>query len=175
SSDLALFFGQYLLLIGVLGVWARLLARRVPSVRLDRALRYFNRVVLAARFFVPVWFAVGVFRLGWGETVQYLLGPVTKWPVQLPGAILGTAPALLAWVGLWWSQFPADHALREQHLLIRFENGEPIYRPPPLWPYIVANFRLQILFTAVPILLILAAHDVIMLVLSRGFDINIEQ
>ena len=173
--DLALFCGLYLLMIGMLGVWSRLLARRVASVRLDRTLRYFNRVVLAARFGVPVWFAVGVFFLHWGETVQRLLGPVSKWPVQLPGTIVGTLPALLAWVGLWWSQFPADHALREQQLLIKFENGEPVYRPPPLWPYMVANLRLQVLFTAVPILLILAAHDAIMLLLWRGFDLNIEQ
>jgi STE24 endopeptidase len=107
--------------------------------------------------------------------VQLLLGPINKWPVQLPGAIIGTLPALLAWAGLWWAQFPADHALREQHMLIRLNDGQMVYRPPPLWPYIVAHLRLQVLFTAVPILLILAAHDAIMLILWRGFDLNVEQ
>src|SRR4051812_28907968 len=100
ALDLALFFGLYLLMVGMLGAWSRLLARRVASVRLDRAMRYFNRVVLAARFLVPIWFGVGVFFLHWGETVQLLLGPVSKWPAHLPGTILGVMPPLLTWVGL---------------------------------------------------------------------------
>jgi STE24 endopeptidase len=116
-----------------------------------------------------------VFALGWGRLVQMMLGPISTWPVQMPGAIIGVLPPILAWVGLWWAQFPADRALREQRLLLRFDNDEPIYRPPPLWSYLLANLRLQVLFTAVPILLILGLHDVIMLTLWRGFDWNVEQ
>ena len=171
ANDLALFFGFFLVMVGMLGVWSRLLARRVGQVLLERTVRYFNRVSLAAKFAVPIWFAVGVFSLGWGDAVQHVLGPIRSWPLQLPGAVIGVTPALLAWIGLWWAQFPADHALRERHMLVRLNDGEPIFRPPPLWPYIVANLRLQILFTAVPILLILGAHDVVMLVLWRGLGI----
>jgi STE24 endopeptidase len=174
ANELALFFGFFLVMVGMLGLWSRLLARRVGRVLLDRAVPYFNRVSLAAKFAVPVWFAVGVFFLGWGNAVQHLLGPIRNWPVQMPGALIGTTPALLAWIGLWWAQFPADHALRERHMLVRLNDGEPIFRPPPLWPYIVANLRLQILFTAVPILLILGAHDAVMLFLWRQFGVSTE-
>jgi hypothetical protein len=66
AIDLALFFGLYLLMVGMLGAWSRLLARRVTRIRIERALRYFNRISLAARFLVPIWFAVGVFFLGCG-------------------------------------------------------------------------------------------------------------
>ena len=173
TLDLTLYFGLYLMLLGVVAAWARLLARRVRRAPVERAYRYFNRVVFVARVLVPVWFAVGVFALHWGDTVQYLLGPVSRWPVQLPGAILGTLPPLLAWAALSWAQYPAEYALREQSLLIHLDDGQPVFRPPSLWSYILGNLRLQVLFTAVPILLILLTHDAIMLILWRWTRINV--
>lgn len=175
AANLALFFGLYAVLILGLGAWSRLLARRMRFMRLDRAMRYFNRIVFAARMFVPIWFGIGVFSLGWGECVQRMLGPVGTWPVQVPGTLLGTLPALLTWMGLWWSQFPADRALREQSLLVRFDNDLPVFRPPSLRAYLANNLRLQIFFSAVPILLILFLHDIVMLFLWRGLDLNVEQ
>jgi STE24 endopeptidase len=124
---------------------------------------------------VPVWFGVGVFYLGWGRLVQNLLGVVADWPVQLPGAVIGVIPPILAWAGLWWAQYPADRALRERRLMIDFDNGAQLYRPPPLWDYLMSQLRLQVLFTAIPILLILLLHDVVLLVLWRGFDIKVEK
>jgi STE24 endopeptidase len=175
AADLALFFGLYGFIVGVLGIWSRLLARRVRRARLERQFRYFNHVAFAARTFVPIWFAVGVFNLGWGDAVQRLLGPARNWPVQLPGALLGVLPPIFAWIGLWWSQFPADRALREQSMLVRFDNDLPIFRPPSFWAYLSNHLRLQVLFTAVPILLILLAHDLVMLALWRGFGVRVQQ
>jgi STE24 endopeptidase len=174
-TDIALFFGLYLLMIGMLATWARLLAARLPGVRLERAMRYFNRVMFAARAFVPIWFGVGVFSLGWGLLVQNLLGVVSDWPVQLPGAIIGVIPPILAWAGLWWAQYPADRALRERRMMIDLDNGAQLYRPPPLWKYLLSQLRLQVLFTAIPIMLILLLHDIVLLVLWRGFDIKVEK
>lgn len=174
SIDLILFFGMYGLLVVMLGLWGRLLAMRVRANSLRRGLRYFNRVIFGAQLFIPVWLAVGVFFLGWGSTVQLLLGNVSHWPVQLPGTIIGTLPALLAWMGLWWAQYPADRALREQNLLVRIDQDLPIFTTPPLRKFAAQNFRLQILFTSVPILLILLAHDVLMLFLWRVLRVNVE-
>ena len=84
ALDLGLFFGTYVLMIGMLGAWGRLLARRVGSANFRRSLRYFNRVVFGAQIFIPVWFAMGVFFLGWGSVIQRLMGPLNHWPVQLP-------------------------------------------------------------------------------------------
>ncbi|MEO6435411.1 MAG: M48 family metallopeptidase [Tepidisphaeraceae bacterium] len=175
AADLGMFFGLYLFIVGTLGIWSRLLARRVRRASLERGMRYFNRVAFAARTFVPIWFAVGVFQLGWGDAVQRLLGPLRDWPVQMPGALIGVMPPILAWIGLWWSQFPADRALREQTMLVRLDNDLPIFRPPTFWSYLAANLRLQVLFTAVPILLILFVHDVVMIVLWRGFGVTTGQ
>jgi Zn-dependent protease with chaperone function len=175
ATNLVLFFGVFVLMIAGLAAWSRLLALRTRLGKLQRGNRYFNRVILGARWFIPIWFGVGVFFLGWGDTVQRLLGPVSRWPVQLPGAILGTLPALIAWGGLSWSQYPADRALRERSMLARFDDGQPIFQEPSLWDFLTSNLRMQVLFTSVPILLILAAHDVIMLVLSRVSQVNVEQ
>jgi STE24 endopeptidase len=174
-EDIALFLGIYVLLIGVLALWARLLAARLQSVRPERAMRYFNGVMFAARAFVPIWFAVGVFALDWGRLVQILIGVVGTWPVKLPGAVIGVIPPILAWAGLWWAQYPADNALRAKRLLIDFDNGAQLFRPPPLWSYLMSQLRLQVLFTAIPILLILLMHDIMVLVLWRGFNINVDK
>ena len=174
-ADLALFFALYVFMIGMLAVWSRLLAMRLQLLRLERAMRYFNKVMFAARAFVPIWFGIGVFYQGWGPAVQAMLGPVGNWPVQLPGAVIGVMPPILAWAGLWWAQYPADRALRERRLMVDFDNGQVFYRPPSLWSYLSSHLRLQVLFTAVPILLILLLHDVVLLVLWRAFDVNVER
>src|SRR5205823_482070 len=132
------------------------------------------RVIFGAQIFIPIWFAVGVFFLGWGSVIQRMMGPLNRWPVQLPGTIIGTLPGLLAWMGLWWAQYPADRALREQNLLVRLDEDLPIYTSPTLWEYCRQNFRLQILFSAVPILMILATHDVLMVTLWRVFHVTVE-
>ena len=175
AGDLALFFGFYGFLVGVLGWWSRLLTRRLDTIRLERAIRYFKGVITGARAVIPIWFGVGVFSLGWGRAVQMMLGPAGGWPVQLPGAVIGVLPAILAWAGLWWAQYPADHALRERRLMVDFNDGLQLYRPPPLRQYLIDNLRLQVLFTAIPILLILALHDFVTLLLWRGFDVNVER
>jgi STE24 endopeptidase len=157
---LPLFAGGYALLALALGMWSRRLARRVTLGNIYRSLERFNRVMVGARWFVPVWFAVGVFELGWGQAVQTLLLPIARWPVQLPGVLVGLTPGLLAWMVLWWSQFPADRALREQSLLNQLDNDLPVFSPPGFRGYFESKVRIQLLFTLVPILMILLLRDV---------------
>lgn len=172
--DLALFFGMYALVVVTLGMWSRLLARRIVTGRARRGRRYFGKVSFAAQLFIPAWLAVGTFFLGWGPTVQRILGPVGEMPVQVPGALIGTLPALLTWIALWWSQYPADRALRDQGLLVRLDQDLPISASPTLGEYVRQNLRLQILFTAAPIVLILALHDVIMVGLGRMLRMDLQ-
>jgi len=162
-----LFLGVFALIVLLLGVWSRVLARRLTGRNLHRSVTRFNHAIFAARLAIPVWFGVGVFVLGWGTVVQHLLGPLGYWPAQLPGAALGTLPAVLAWMGLWWSQFPADRALREQSLLALLDEGLPVHAPPGFWDYFRSNLRLQLLFTLVPVALILLARDVMVITLWK--------
>ncbi|MGH7176688.1 MAG: M48 family metallopeptidase [Tepidisphaeraceae bacterium] len=169
-----LFLGGFALVLLFLGLWSRVLARHVGTGNLQQSLARFNLAMFWARAMVPAWFAVGVLLLDWHNTVITMLGRVRTWPVELPGAILGTLPAFAAWMGLWWAQFPADRALREQSLLLQLEDGLPVHAPPGFWSYFIANLRLQLLFTAIPVALILFLRDVaaIILWLGAGMDLR---
>jgi STE24 endopeptidase len=168
ARDLVLFFGFFVLLVVVLGTWARSLARRLDDDNLYRNLTRFSRTMHYARMMIPAWFAVGVFALGWKSMVLDVLPPLDRPPFELPGVIVGTLPALIAWMGLWWSQFPAERALREQNILSDINAGEPVHAPPTFRRYFVSNLRLQVLFTLVPVVLILAAHDLALVVMWKA-------
>lgn len=161
-TPLLLFLGGYVALVLLMGGWSRLVARRVGSDGLHRSVRRFNRAMDVARAVVPAWFAMGVMALNWKWAVAGALGVWGRWSYEFetPGVVVGTLPAFLAWMGLWWSQFPADRALREQNLLIQLDQAMPVHAPPGFRTYFAANLRMQLLFTIVPVLLILATKDV---------------
>ncbi len=164
TSPLAVpfFLGFYGLLVLLMGLYARLLARRVNADNFDRNLRRFHFVMDAARILIPAWFGIGILMLGWRWMVDRMLGGHIA-IVSVPGVILGTLPALIAWAGLWWSQFPADQALREQNILSLLDAGLPHHAPPRFEKYFFSNVRLQLLFMGVPLLLIVLGHDLTLL------------
>jgi STE24 endopeptidase len=168
----AIFLGYYALLVLVMGVWGRLLARRVSTNNLRRNLRRFHVTLLVARAMIPIWFAFGVFGLGWGVVVHKALGFEALRTAQLPGLLLATLPPMAAWMGLWWSQYPAEIALREQSLLGALEADLPIHAPPRFRDYFASNLRLRLLFTAVPIFLVVLLRDLVLLG-ARSSHLNI--
>lgn len=179
---IGLFLGVYAGLVLLMAYWSRRLARRVADEYLGRLLDRYNTATEIARYFVPVWFAVGIFGLGWGHLIHNILLPTvpsaivamqrdasghinaageTYW--RIPGLFLGTMPAFLAWMGLWWAQYPADRALKEQNILYEANEGLPIHAPPGFGTFFVEHFRQQLLFTLAPILLIVSARDLLAL------------
>ena len=74
--------------------------------------------------------------------------------------VIGTTPALLAWIGLWWAQYPAEMMFREQAMPINLDNGMPIYANPRFRSYFSVNFRIQILFTLVPVMLMRSSSPI---------------
>jgi STE24 endopeptidase len=162
--SLTVFFGFYLLLVVTTGIWGRRLARRVAAWNFHASLHRFNIMMEFARILIPVWFAVGLYFLGWRAAVANVLRPQFL-PTAL-GVIFGTLPAFAAWMGLWWSQYPADRALREQTLLTLIDADLPLHAPPRFAAYFLSNLRLQVLFLAIPLLLIVLGHDLLTLLAS---------
>lgn len=164
AVSLGLFLAVYAALVLFTGLWSRWLARRVATPNFSRSLNHFNRVMFAARIFIPVWFLAGMWALGWWEAVDRLM---SRWPGDLIqtvlGVVAGTLPAFAAWMGLWWSQYPAEIAFREQSMLAQLEADLPVHRPPTFRSYFLANLRLQLLFMVVPVLLIVLLHDLLRL------------
>jgi STE24 endopeptidase len=163
--------------VAFIALWSRIIARSVHTASLHRSLKRFHFFVAVARAFIPIWFGVGIFVLGWAGTVSRILGPAARWPVDLPGMLVGTFPCFAAWMGLWWAQFPAERALREQNLMALIEEELPIHAPPSLRAYFIANLRLQLLFTVVPVVLIILLHDLAAIGLwaYRGIDLRLPQ
>ena len=127
----AIFLGGYVALVLAMGFWSRMLARRVDSRKFCARLHGFNWMMTVARTAVAGWFIAGLFAgLGWGEFVRGHLPAVMRWPLTAPAALIATLPAYLAWMGLWWAQYPADRALREQGLLALLESDLPVHSPP---------------------------------------------
>jgi STE24 endopeptidase len=162
----AVFISGYILLILLLGFWSRATARRISSDNFNRSLTRFNKTVGAARVLVPIWLAAGIYLLHWHDVVEQGMAALNNIDrvfacLRLPEIIAGTLPAFLAWAGLWWSQYPADRALREQNLLLQLERDVPIHAPPNFWSYFAANLRLQLLFIFAPIFVLLLARDLV--------------
>lgn len=167
------FLSGFVLLVAGMGLWSRWLAKRVDHENFNVYLKRFNRATGLARLAVPGWFFVGVFFLGWSTLVNAWLVGAHLRPdrVDSPGLLMGCLPAFAAWVGLWWSQYPADVCFREQGLLSQLDAGMPIHQPPTLASYMRVNLRLQLLFTALPVLVLVAMRDVLSLAIAP-FGLN---
>lgn len=164
---LAMFLGGYVALVLGTGLWSRWMRRRLASQNLHRSLGRLNRVTFLARLFIPLWFLVGMFALGWGDDVDRLLRVAgTDLTQTLVGLVVGTLPALAAWAGLWWSQYPAEVAFREEAVEAQLHGDFPVHKPPSFRNYFASNLRLQLLFMVVPVLLIALMHDLFRLAAS---------
>ncbi|HEX4056392.1 MAG TPA: M48 family metallopeptidase [Tepidisphaeraceae bacterium] len=170
-SACAIFLGIYVVLVAILATWSRRVARLAHFASIQRRVRRFNTVIYASRILIPAWLAVGIFALGWKQDVSWLLDqtPLGRLPIDCPGLFLGCCPPFITWMALWWAQFPADQALREQNILIQLDQDLPLQTPPSFRTYFVVNLRLQLLFTIAPVLLLLLLHDGLSLILPPIF------
>jgi STE24 endopeptidase len=164
-GGLAILLGGYALLIAAMYLWSRHVASQVHEGDAHRRMWRLNWIMFFARLLVPAWLGVGIYLLGWKFLVETWLDltPLKNWPIDSPGLILGTLPAMAAWMGLLWSQVPADRALWEQNLLIELDQNLPIHTAGGFWSYFNVNVRLKILFAAVPALVLFVLRDSLML------------
>src|SRR6476660_8236060 len=113
-GSMALFFGGYLVLVAGVAVWSRWLERRVTHSNFRRLFRRFNQGIGIVRWLIPGWMALEVLRGGaWTQWVLSTLGR----RLELPAMVVGIAPAILTWIALWWAEYPAERAMREQNVL----------------------------------------------------------
>ncbi len=159
SRDTWIFLGGYVIALAGMWGWAIVCSRKLPG----RALLRFHRGVWLMRYFIAGWFAVGIFCLHWTVVVNGLLakmlGHAPAWPIDSPAAILGTLPALIAWIGLILLQYPADCAVRELNVPAELVSDLPVHAPPTFWRYLVANLRMEVFFILVPVAMIMLLHD----------------
>jgi len=87
------------------------------------------------------------------------LPAVGHWPVA-PGT-LAAVPLVVSIMLVWVATYRADRAVRQIALETYLFRGRPVRPVWPLGRYLLFNLRHQVLFILVPMLLILAARDVI--------------
>jgi STE24 endopeptidase len=173
SQGTMVFVGGLALVVLFLGLWSRMVARNARGSNVNNDIKRLHKSILTARMLIPVWFGVAVFLLGWPDLVGKMLGPVKHWPVELPGMLIGILPAVLAWMALWWAQYPADCAMREQSFLLSLEDESPSQNRGSFRDYFIANLRLQVLFTIVPVALIVFVHDIACVLLWKYFQMDL--
>ena len=84
---------------------------------------------------------------------------VGKWPL-VPG-MLTLIPFLLSILLVWIAVYPADRAVRQIALEVYLFRGRPLRPVWTLFRFLTYNLRHQVLFVLIPMMLILAAHDLI--------------
>jgi STE24 endopeptidase len=157
-GSMSLFFGGYVLVVAAVAIWSRWLARRVTADNFRRLFRRFNHAIGIVRWFVPAWMVVDILRGGvWTQLVLSKLGG----RLELPAMVVGIAPAILTWIALWWAEYPAERAMREQNVLDEVMNGMPVHAPPTLSQTLILSARLQLLPMLLPILLIELLRDLV--------------
>src|SRR5882672_300894 len=128
-GSIALYFAGYLAIVVAVAIWSRFVARRATVSNFRRLFRHFNAALQIIRWLIPAWMAVDVLRGGaWTQWVLAKIGTA----LDVPAMFVGIAPAMLTWIALWWAEYPAERALREQNLLDELMNGMPVHQPPPL-------------------------------------------
>src|SRR2546421_9868893 len=63
-GSMTLFFGGYLVIVAIIAIWSRWLARRVLATNFRRLFRRFNQALGIVRWLIPAWMAVDVLRGG---------------------------------------------------------------------------------------------------------------
>ncbi len=140
--------------------------RRVVSV-LDRypenpsrGQTVFGRGAMANQVLLGVGHAFTMLCTNWLRLCNFM--PVVgDWPV-VPG-IIAIVPFLLSVTLVWVAVYPADRAVRQIAVELYLFRGKPLRPVWPLLGYVVFNLRHQVLFILIPMLLILLAHDVIIM------------
>jgi len=160
QSAVALHFTGYLIIVVGVAIWSQLVARRATAGNFRRMFRRLNRGLFLARCLIPTWMALDVIRGGaWTRLVLVHFG--TK--LELPAMVVGIAPAMIAWVALWWAEYPAERAMREQNVLDEVMHGMPVHEPPPLWRMMITSLRQQLLPIVIPIFFITLLRDLVSL------------
>ena len=154
----AIYLAGLLFIVLAVRSMARRAMRRNPASA-GAGIGRLHQTIFAARWLILGLHTFALFALGYGDFVWGLTPPITR-PIETLPALLSLVPVPLAWLGLVWAEHPLDRAVREQNAVYAFEFGEPVYPIPTFGQQLLAAFRLQILFTLLPTLLISFTHDI---------------
>ncbi|HEV8290981.1 MAG TPA: M48 family metallopeptidase [Tepidisphaeraceae bacterium] len=156
QGTISFYFAGYVAIVAAVATWSRILARRATAGNFRRLLQRFNSALQIVRWLIPAWMVLEVIR--GGAWTQWVLGKFGT-RLELPAMVIGIAPAMLAWMALWWAEYPAERAMREQNVLDELMQGMPVHQPPGLARMLITSMRQQLLPIVLPVLLIMLLRD----------------
>jgi Zn-dependent protease with chaperone function len=145
-SPLSLIVPALMLLLWGVGQLRCMISRRAmergrgfrPFIAAERTLGLLRLAALAI-------FAIGVFWLGWLDSVRAIGGDLI-----VVDELLCVLPFLLLLLGLWWSFHPLDALVREATLIRTLDQGRPLRAPPTRSQFVLGALRHQLLLALVP-------------------------
>lgn len=137
----------------------RMVSRAHPGALHLTAARV-NRLLGLARLAALLWALPALYVFGLAQWMSHLM--VLPNPSAL-GAIMVTLPPYLAWLMLYWAQYPAERAIREQAMLIHLDEALPVHAAPRLHDYLGHHLRTGIGVFVVPVLCVLVVRDAMQL------------
>ncbi|MHC4216971.1 MAG: M48 family metallopeptidase [Planctomycetota bacterium] len=115
-----------------------------------------ERLARWARWLLLAHFAAVVLVFGWLDTVRAAVGDIV-----LADELVAMLPPLVGLAGTWWAYYPIERRVRDAVLLRQLDLGRAIFPTPTRGQYVLTQLRLHVLFLLVPILLIIAAAELI--------------
>ncbi len=143
-------------LLGVVWLGVRRCEGRLHAGKTPRPIMAAERIVRYSRWLILAHYAVAVLLFGWLSAVRAAVGDLI-----LADELITILPPLLGVLGTWWIYYPIERRLREAILIRQLDQGDPIYPIPTRGVYVLLQARLHLLLLLVPVLLILAAAEVI--------------
>jgi len=102
-----------------------------------------------------------VFLLTTWQALCTELPRVGGWPL-VPG-LVATAPFLVSLILVWVVVYPAERGVRQIAVELHLFRGKPVRPAQSLGEFLAFNLRHSVLFILVPMMLVLAARDVILM------------
>ena len=124
-----------------------------------------RRVELATGLLPPVLLVLYAVDLGAGA-LRWARVPLRH--TVLADELLVMLPTLCVLVLTWWMYYPLDRRLRESAMIGRIDRGLPLYTPPTTGQYVLAQLRHQIALLLVPLALISAWSEAVLLLGPDG-------
>jgi Zn-dependent protease with chaperone function len=131
-------------------------ARRLDRLGEVSAVARADLSAAAGRLAATLTHIAAVFGFGWLAAVRSVCGDLV-----LFDEVLAAAPALLVFVGTWWSMYTIDQRLRDALILRDLDGGRPVRPGPTRRMYVVSALRHQAALAVVPVLAIGAWNELV--------------
>lgn len=150
----AVTWGAALGWIAFMGVWAKVLFRRLEGAGGVATLRQADRSLRVFQWGAVVVVGGGTLLVGWAESVRRGIGDFL-----VVDELVAALPAAAILLAAWWVFYPFERRAREARLIRDFDEGVPVSSLPTRGAWVGHNVRTHVLILIVPLVAVAMAAD----------------